>query len=289
MRGVYLSIIGVVMRLPVLAVLLVFPAVAADIGGFSPSSANAQDLYSGWLKMYDLKFDDSHRIFQAWMQSHPADPLGPASDAAAYLFSELARLGALESELFTDNSAFLNRGKLQPDPQVKARFEAAVATTDRVADSALHSNASDTNALFAKSMSLGLRADSASLLDRRDLAALKFMKDSRAYEEKVIMIDPQAYDAYLGSGVENYLLSLKAAPVRFLLKITGSLVDREQGIKQATLTAQHGHYLEPFAKLLLAVAALRDNNRNAARALLTELHNRFPDNPLYVRELGRLN
>ena len=277
------------MRLPVLALLLAVPAFAADIGGFSPSATQAQDLYTGWLKMYDLKFDESHRIFQSWMQSHPADPLGPASDATAYLFSELARLGALESELFTDNSAFLSRGKLQPDPQVKARFDNEVATTDRVADSALHSNGSDTNALFAKSMNLGLRADSASLLDRRDLAALRFMKDSRTYEEKVIKIDPKDYDAYLGSGIENYLLSLKAAPVRFLLKITGSLVDRDQGIKQATLTAQHGHYLEPFAKLLLAVAALRDNNRNGARALLTDLHNRFPDNPLYVRELGRLD
>ena len=54
------------------------------------------------------------------------------------------------------------------------------------------------------------------------------------------------------------------------------------------MTAQYGHYLEPFAKLILAVAALRDNNRAHARELLTELHNRFPDNQLYARELSRL-
>ena len=42
------------------------------------------------------------------------------------------------------------------------------------------------------------------------------------------------------------------------------------------MTAQYGHYLEPFAKLLLAVAALRDNNRALARELLSGLHNRFP-------------
>lgn len=277
------------MRFPLLAFLVIIPTFAADLGGFQPSSASGQDLYGGWMKMYDLKFDEAHKIFQDYQQTHPADPLGHASDAAAYLFSELARLGALESELFTDNSAFLNRGRLEPDPQVKTKFEGQIALADQAADSALHKNGGDTNALFAKSMSLGLRADSASLLERRDLTALKFMKESRAYEEKVIMIDPKVYDAYLGSGVENYLLSLKTAPVRFLLKITGSLVDREQGIKQAKLTAQYGHYLEPFAKLLLAVAALRDNDRNGARSLLTELHNRFPDNPLYLRELGRLN
>jgi hypothetical protein len=275
------------MRLGLLAVLL-STAVAADVSTPPADPSNSAELYRGWLKMYDLKFDESHQIFQAWKESHPADSLGPASDAAAYLFSELARLGVLESELFTDNGAFLNRGKLQPDPQAKTSFDREIASTDRLADSSLHANAGDTNALFAKSMSFGLRADSASLIERRDLAALKFMKEGRAYEEKVIMLDPKAYDAYLGAGVENYLLSLKAAPLRFVLKLTGSLVDREQGIKQVGMTAQYGHYLEPFAKLLLAVAALRDNNRMRARELLAELHTRFPNNQLYVRELNRL-
>ena len=58
---------------------------------------HSEEVYQGWLKMYDLEFDEAHRIFGQWTQNHPADPLGPGSDAAAYLFSELARLGALES------------------------------------------------------------------------------------------------------------------------------------------------------------------------------------------------
>jgi hypothetical protein len=65
-------------------------------------------------------------------------------------------------------------------------------------------------------------------------------------------------------------------------------VDREKGLEQLRMTAQFGHFLEPFAKLLLAVAAIRDNNRVLARELLTELHNRFPNNQLYLRELNRL-
>lgn len=275
------------MRVFLPAALLAF-AFAAGVNAAPPNTPSSDDLYSGWLKMYDLKFDDSHRIFAAWKESHPADSLGPASNAAAYLFSELARLGVLESELFTDNERFLTRDKIQPDPRARAEFEREVAATDRLADSAIRANPSDTDALFAKSMSLGLRADEASLIDRRDLVALHFMKDSRAYEEKVLAINPKDYDAYLGSGVENYLLSLKSAPVRFFLRITGSLVDRQKGVQEVSLTARYGHYLEPFAKLLLTVAALRDNDHARARDLLSELHTRFPDNPLYVRELNRL-
>ena len=84
-------------------------------------------------------------------------------------------------------------------------------------------------------------------------------------------------------------LSLKPAPLRVLLRVTGSNVDRERGLEEIRETALHGHYLEPFAKLLLAVAALRDNNPVRARELLGELHRRFPDNELYTREMDRID
>src|SRR5262249_49746340 len=110
----------------------------------------------------------------------------------------------------------------------------------------------------------------------------------RTYAERTMQSNPQAFDAWLGPGVENYLLSPKPAPLRVLLRITGSNVDRQKGIEQIRQTASHGYYLEPFAKLLLAVAALRDNNPALAREILSELHRRFPDNELYTRELNRI-
>ncbi len=252
------------------------------------SFASSEGLYQGWLKMYDLKFEEAHQVFDPWNQAHPLDSLGPASDAAAYLFSELARLGTLETELFTDNSRFADRAKLHPDPALRARFNQEIERSDRLADAALRVSETDENALFAKSLTLGLRADYASLVDKQDLAALKFTKDGRSYSDRLMAADPNAYDAYLGPGVENYLLSLKSAPLRALLRATGARVDREKGLEQLRITALHGHYLEPFAKLFLAVAALRDKNQGVAKTLLQELHNRFPNNQLYLRELNRL-
>jgi hypothetical protein len=77
-------------------------------------------------------------------------------------------------------------------------------------------------------------------------------------------------------------------PLRFLLRLTGAKIDREKGIQQLELASQHGHYLEPFAKLLLAVAALRDKSVDRARDLLKGLHDRFPDNQLFSHELDLL-
>jgi len=267
--------------------LFLFAVLASSVAG-ADIAAPSDDLYRGWLKMYDLRFDEAHQVFNQWKQAHAADSLGSTSDAAAFLFSEFARLGILESELFTDNTRFWGRTKVQLDPQIKTMFDREIQRADVLADSALQARPADTNALFSKSLNLGLRAHFASLIERRDLAALSLTKEGRAYADKLTAIDPKAYDAFLGPGIENYLLSLKPAPLRVLLRMTGSLVDREKGMEQLRLTAQLGHYLEPFAKLLLAVAAIRDNNRVRARELLSELHNRFPNNQLYLRELNRL-
>ncbi len=246
-------------------------------------------LYAGWLSMYDLRFDEAHLAFAAWKRSHSDDALGPASNAAAYLFAELARLGALESEFFVDDSRFQDRAKLRPDPARKALFLQEIVQADRLADAALQRSSADSNALFVKSLTLGLRADNAGLIEKQSFAALSYTKESRVFAERLIQAKPEAADAYLGLGVENYLLSLKPAPLRVLLRVTGSNVDREKGLQQLGETALHGHYLEPFAKLLLAVAALRDHNPARAREILGELHRRFPDNELYTREMDRID
>jgi hypothetical protein len=273
-------------RLVISAALLLALAGSAAAASVPPPESQ---LYAGWLKMYDMKFDDAHRIFAAWKLSNPDDPLGPASNAGAYLFSELARLGALEFEFFLDDSRFKERAKLRPDPAKRVLFQEEVDRADHLADVALQKSATDSKALFVKSLVCGLRADDAGLVQKQGLAALSYSKQGRVYAERLIQVDPHAADAYLGPGVENYMLSLKPFALRFLLRITGSNIDRTKGLEEVRETAYHGHYLEPLAKLLLAVAALRDNNPAVAKEWLGELHRRFPDNELYTHQLERID
>jgi len=266
---------------------LLFPCALA-CGAEAVVVPPAEQIHAGWLKMYDLQFDDAHRVFAQWKQSHPADPMVFVSEAAAFLFAELARLGALESEFFVQDERFLSRAKLHPDPQVKAQFMQQIQEADRLADAVLLRSAVDENALFVKSLSFGLRADYFALIEKQTLTPLAYTKEARLYADRLLAANPKMYDAYLGPGVEQYLLSLKPAPIRMVLRWTGSRIDREKGIEQLKVTAAQGRYLEPFAKLLLAVAALRDKNQGEARRLLAELHQRFPHNELYLRELNRL-
>jgi hypothetical protein len=238
--------------------------------------------------MYSLQFEDAHMVFDTWEQTHPDDPMGPVSQAAAYLFAEFDRLHLLEAELFVDNDRFLTRTRAAPDPAVKRAFDAALATALAQTDRILTVMPMDGNALLAKIIALGLRADYKALLNKQYLPSLADMKASRVLAEQLVTVQPHCYDAYLAIGVENYLLSLQPALIRWLLRVGGAQTDKTTGVAILRLTAARGHYLQPYARLLLAVAALRDGDRQQARALLAGLAQEFPHNRLYATELARL-
>jgi|SRR5579862_711389 hypothetical protein len=245
-------------------------------------------LDTGFRQMYDLQFDSAHRTFGEWMRLHPDDPMGPVSDAAGYLFSELDRLHILQSEFFLHDDAFASRKKPVADPALKAKFDAALVQSQQLSDRALQRDPQNQDAQFSALMRLGLRSDYLALIEKRYLASLSDVKTSRAIAEKLIAANPNYCDAYLAIGVENYLLSLKPAPLRWLLRAGGAETDKDRGIQNLSLTAERGHYLLPYARVLLAVAALRDKNVNRAKELLEGLMREFPHNPLYAQELTRL-
>jgi hypothetical protein len=243
----------------------------------------------GYRQMYNLDFDQAHRTFGQWERDHPADPLGPVSNAAAYLFAEFDRLNILHSEFFVDSGMFHRRPKVTPDPVVRQAFDQELEKSGALADGILQQMPEDADALFARILTLGLRADYEALIERRDFDALKVIKDSRATAEKLLMIEPNYYDAYLAVGVENYLFSLKPAPVRWILQAGGAQTDRDKGVDDLRLTAAKGCYLSPYARLLLAVAALRSKDVPKARDLLGALAREFPHNRLYAQELAQLH
>jgi hypothetical protein len=225
------------------------------------------EIERGFQSMYNLEFDQAHQDFSTWERLHPDDPLGPVSQAAGYLFGEFARLEA--------------RSKLSPDPKVRDQFYGAIGRSNQLAEAALKQRPEDSNALFAKLLALGLQSDYVAMIDKQDFAALRYMKQSRVLAQQLLKQKPDDYDALLAVGVENYMTGIKPAPVRWMLSLGGIDPDKEQGIRELQQTAAHGNLLKPFAKLLLAVAALRDKNYVQGCDLLHELAVAYPRNALY--------
>src|SRR3974390_817820 len=80
--------------------------VATATIAYAADKAAPAALDTGYRQMYNLDFPGAHHTFENWETTHPQDPLGPVSNAAAYLFAEFERLPGLESELFTATERF---------------------------------------------------------------------------------------------------------------------------------------------------------------------------------------
>jgi hypothetical protein len=254
-----------------------------------PAAAQPTLLDQGYRHMYNLNFTEAHRAFADWEKTHPDDPMGAVSDAAAYLFAEFDRLHVLQSEFFTDDKGFLRRERsLTPDAAAKRDFQDALERAHHLASATLARVPDDENALLATLLRLGLHSDYVSLIERRNLAALSEIKQSRVIAQRLLALHPDCYDAYLAVGIENYLLSLKPLPLRWVLRLGGAQTDKRTGIERLRITADKGRYLLPYARLLLAVAALRDKDTLTARRMLAWLASEFPNNRLYREELLKL-
>ncbi len=250
---------------------------------------SAVSLDLGYRQMYRLDFGGALTVFAAWQQSHPGDPMGPASEAAGTLFSELNRLGILEAQFFTRDESFLRRTSLRPDPVARVQFDAALERSDTLARERIAKEPRDTDALFALTLVYGLKADYESLIENRNLAALGPTRRATEWAQKLLAVDPNYGDAYLATGLSKYLIGSSPAPVRWLLSLGGYSGDVGRGIQELGWTADRGRYLAPFAKLLLAIAYLRQSDGPRARWMLEQLREEFPENPLYSREIARID
>lgn len=239
--------------------------------------------------MYNLQFEAAHGVFHQFEKQHPSDPMGPVSDAAAYLFFAFDRLKILRSDFFTDDGNFTESNELKLDPQVKQHFEADLDRSKQLADAVLSKSPGDTNALLASVLRIALQADFEALIEKRNRQALNDIKQATQEARKLLAVCPECHDANLAIGVENYLLSQKSAPVRWFLNLTGAETDRAVGIEKLRIVAQRGAYLKPYARVLLAIADLRGGNKQEARQLLAELARDFPENDLFKRELQKLS
>jgi len=257
------------------------PLVFADL----PSAR----LDRGFLRLYDLDFSGGQREFESWEKLNPDNPMGPASEAAGILFSEFDRLGVLEAQFYVEDSVFAARKKYEADPGQRVRFDRQLSRAEDLAKSRLSRDSRDRDALLAMTLAAGLRSDYAALIEKRNLASLHYTKEATAWAQQLLAADPGCYDAHLAGGISRYIIGSMAAPVRWFLRLGGVSGDKADGIAELQKTAAKGQLLAPFARILLAIAYVREKDLPHARELLLGLQRDFPNNALFGRELARLD
>ncbi len=260
---------------------------------WSPEQMMAADpvpalLDDGFRQLYGLEFKHARQEFASYEKARPNDPMGKAAEAASYLFEELNDKGVLSSEFFLDDEKFLKGLGGDPAQNANPAFVSANRDAREMAKEQLRENAGDTNAMLVLTMTDGMESDYDQIVERKQIPAVSLTRQAESEASTLLAVDPAAKDAYVALGAGHYIIGCLPAVKRAFLWFGGIHGDRERGMQEMQMAASQGHYLRPFAKILLALAYRREHEPGRARALLTELTEEFPSNTRFAYELSLL-
>ena len=271
--------------------LLLFTAAAcparSDEIAKTPAFTTVEELSSGFHSLYAQDFSDARQKFDSWESQHPEEPFGQVAIAASYLFEELYRQGVLSSDFFLNEKRFLHGIDGNPDPERMKSFQDALDSARKLARVRLAKDKRDPEGLFALTLASGMESNADMMLKKKHMESLKRLKEGNEYAKELLAEQPDANDAYVALGSANYIIGSLSGGTRFFLMFGGIHGDKKLGMQQLGRTVDGGRYLQPFAKILLALAARREKQDPTAQKLLLELSEEFPESPLYAAEYAK--
>lgn len=240
-------------------------------------------------RLYNFDFTGAHRIIDAHVAADPSDPLSYAVRASALLFQELDRLQILEDEFFSDDKRFIDKKKIKANARTREQFFRCVTEARQRARNRLAIDSEDADALFTMSLASGLTADYNSMVEKKQWNSFSYLKQSNEFAQSLIRLHPSFVDAYLTTGVSEYLVGSLPFFLRWFVKMDGVEVDGSKDLAAQNMlkVEQSGRYLKPFAKILLSIYYLREKSPEQSRIYLAELAHDFPENPLFRKELQK--
>jgi hypothetical protein len=253
----------------------------------TPAFSKDPDLEAGYRDLYERQFVEARNTFTKWISQHPNEAFGHVSLAASYLFEELFVQGVLTSEYFLDDKRFVGGITGAPDPDRIKNFNLEIVRARSLAQQRIKKNPHDPEGLYVMTLVAGMESNANSMLLKKHIDALKFLKEANANATSLLAQRPDAYDAFVALGSANYIIGSLSGSARFFLWFGGIHGDKQLGMEQVTKTAENGHYLKPFAKILLSLSARREKQDAIAQKYLKELTDEFPSNPLYSAEYAK--
>jgi hypothetical protein len=252
----------------------------------------AADLPSGLMdralnRLYNTDFPGAFVLLDEYVAGKPDDPLGYALRSSGYLFSELDRLGILEGEFFVDDKRIAEKKGLKPDAAVRMKIFQAIQDAQSLAGKQIAAQPDDQNALFSMAATQGVTMDYTALVEKKQLSSLSSARSANDYAQRLVKLNPKFYDAYLTTGLTEYLVAALPFYVKWFVHFDDVKGSKTQAIEHLRLVATSGRYLKPFAKILLAIVSAREKQPEEARRLLAELAIEFPENKLIHKELDK--
>lgn len=231
-----------------------------------PQQISDRQIQSGLDKIYNFKWNDGKKIFNAIIKKDPSSPYGYHYKSTIYLWYYLGNF----NEAYLDTFYYLSGRALE-------------LANEKNKDS----KSSDLNYLIG---SIYYNKSIAEARSGNFLQALWTSNQMKNSLEQVVNQKPDYYDAYLGLGLYNFALSQIPSSLQWAANLVGINADKEAGLEFVKKTVQKGKLAKIDAEFYLSQIYSRVIvNNTAAKSLLEELVGKYPKNLLFNFSLAWVN
>jgi tetratricopeptide (TPR) repeat protein len=214
-------------------------------------------IVQGTDAIYDIDFEKALSKFQEAKSVAPGDLRGSFFESTVYFWRGM----------FT-------RNRSDYDTYLKLSEE-LIDRCENIVDK----NENDLDARFYLGWTYTLRASITYMIEKNVLRAASDVKDGQRQLSFVVEKNPAYYDAYMGLGVYNYMVSMIPRKLQWVASILGFSGDKEEGKRQLTMAAEKGTYTNTEAKFYLTLLSWREENYPVAESYANQLTEKYPRSP----------
>jgi tetratricopeptide (TPR) repeat protein len=224
---------------------------------------------AGINQIYNIKFAEAEKTFQALMKEYPKHPAGRFFLAMIDWWKII-----LDKE----------------DEEIDERFYEKIEEVVDFCDEILDKDPKNVDALFFKGGAIGFRGRHR-VMRESWLKAADDGREALPIVEYAAKLDPTNVDVKLGFGIYNYLAAVipENYPIVKPLMIFFPSGNKELGLKQLKDAASTGKYSNHEAKYILVTFYYYfEKDMQSAEYYAKQLVKSFPDNPVFERWRGRV-
>jgi len=229
-----------------------------------PQSEIKNNVLKGLNYYYNFNWTQAESIFQKIIDKYPDDPRGYYYGSSIYFWYYFSNKDKDDLKKFFEYS--------------EMAIDKAVALIDSLND--------DPALLYILGANYSYRAMTFAQVGKF-LDAVWATKKSETFLNKVISIDPNYYDAYLGLGLYNFAMGQIPKAFQWALSLAGMKGDKEKGLTYIKTAVDHGTFSKVEAKFYYS-QILSDffADNNTAISYMNSLIAKYPNNLLFKYSLA---
>lgn len=228
--------------------------------------------------IYCLEYDSAIQFFTELGQRYPEHPGPPLSRSVAIWLRELFARQELDLDNFLSPGYFGRpAGEGMPEEDQKAYLE-GLAKSRELAEKYLEKYPGNLDGRYYLGAVEGARGTFALTIERSYMKALKHGKKAYEYQKAIIDEDPNFDDSYMTVGTFEYVLGNLPWYVKWIATIAGYRGSEERGFQYLIRAAEKGLFVYNEARVLLMILYMREKEYAYALQVVSQLHNRYPQN-----------